>query len=99
MPNMTVRMILLNKIAEFRGQRKHGLKTRAEYERSKRDFIATKNPGQTNPTQNLPRPMTETTETMRDTTVKIFYSDYNRNNEDPTTWMQNLNTRRVMNDW
>ena len=40
-----------------------------------------------------------TTETMTDTSVKIFYGDYSRNDEDPTTWMQNLNTRKVANDW
>jgi hypothetical protein len=36
---------------------------------------------------------------MADTAMKIFYGDYTRNDEDPTSWMQNLNTRKVANDW
>src|SRR6266481_3413565 len=91
-------MILLAKVMELRGQRRHGLKTREEYERIKQDFIATRNPGQRSP-QTDPQPATETTDTMGDTSMKIFYGDYSRNGEDPTTWMQNLNTQRVANDW
>src|SRR6266481_7153794 len=91
-------MILLAKVMELRGQRRHGLKTREEYERIKQDFVATRNPGQRSP-QTDPQPATETTDTMGDTNIKIFYGDYSRNYEEPTTWMQNLNTRRVANDW
>lgn len=36
---------------------------------------------------------------MTDKGMKIFYRDYNRNDEDLTTWMQSLNTRKVANDW
>src|SRR6266481_912397 len=39
------------------------------------------------------------TDEMGDSSVKIFYGDYSRNDEDLTNWMQNLNTRRVANDW
>ena len=44
-------------------------------------------------------PATEMTDIMADTAMKIFYSDYTRNDEDPTSWMQNLNTCKVANDW
>ncbi len=36
---------------------------------------------------------------MADSSMKIFYGDYSRNDEDPTMWMQSLNTKRVANDW
>ena len=39
-----------------------------------------------------PMTATGTIDTMVDTVVKIFYCDYSRNEEDPTAWMQNLNT-------
>ena len=85
----TATTIPLVKIAELRGQQKYGLKTRDDYKRTKQDFIATQNPG----TRQNPRPpVTKTTEEMGDSSMKIFYSDYSRNNEDPTNWMQNLNT-------
>src|SRR6266481_4944992 len=46
----TAMTIPLVKIAELRGQRKYGLKTRDNYKRTKQDFIATQNPGtQQNP--------------------------------------------------
>ena len=39
------------------------------------------------------------TDIMADTSMKILYGDYTRNDEDPTSWMQNLNTRKVANNW
>ena len=39
------------------------------------------------------------TDIMADTAIKIFYGDYTRNDEDPMSWMQNLNTRKVTNNW
>ena len=101
---MTAKMIPLAKIAKLRKlKRSHGLKTREEYEKAKEDFIATRNPGQTlqqtHAAYDQQTTKTRTTETMMDTSVKIFYGDYSRNDKDPTTWMQNLNTRKVANDW
>ena len=103
-PEITAKTIPLTKTAKLRrSQRSHGLKIRDEYDKAKEDFIATKNPGQrpqqTHPAHGTLRRMARMTETMTDTCVKIFYGDYSRNVEDPTTWMQNLNTRKVTNDW
>ena len=79
------------------------MKNRDNCEKTKSDFIATKNPGQnprpTYTTHSSPKTTAQQIETMSDTMVKIFYGDYSRIDEDPTTWMQNLNTRRVANDW
>jgi len=103
-PETIAKTIPLTKTAELRrSQRSHGLKTRNKYDKTKEDFIATKSPGQrpqqTHPAHSTLRRTARTTETMTDTSVKIFYGDYSRNDEDPTTWMQNLNTRKVLNDW
>ena len=94
---MPTNMIPLAKIAELRQtRRKYGLKTQEEYESSKQAFIASKGPRQAD---IAPSPQTtKTTETMTDTTVKIFYGDYSRSDEDPMAWMQGLNTRKVAND-
>ena len=48
-----------------------------------------------------PSPVTTThkvTDTMADTSIKVFYGNYSRHEEDPMTWMQSLNMR-VANGW
>src|SRR6266481_9922682 len=85
--------------ADLRRSQRHGLKDREEYDKAKRDFVTVKNPGQTHPVTS---PLAETvkmTNMMTDTSANIFYGNYSRNDEDPTSWMQNLNTQRVANDW
>src|SRR6266481_3516366 len=95
---MPTNTIPLTKIAELRQtRRKYSLKTQEEYESSKQAFIASKSPRQAD---TAPSPQTtKTIEMMTDTTVKIFYGDYSQSDEDPTAWMQGLNTRKVVNDW
>ena len=63
---------------------RHGLKNREDYNKAKKDFIATKNPGQKQQqTHRIDSPATETTDIMADTAMKIFYGDYTRNDKDP----------------
>ena len=52
---------------------RHGLKNREDYNKAKKDFIATKNPGQKRQqTHMIDNPATETTDIMADTAMKIF---------------------------
>ena len=86
---------------ELRESRRHGLKMRKDYDIAKESFLATKNPSQRQQriaTAHMAQ-MTEakTIDTMANSNVKIFYGDYSRNDEDPTAWMQSLNTRKVAN--
>ena len=95
----TPKTIPLAKIAELREiQRKYSLKMREEYNSMKKAFIADRHLEQkthwTNPVHSP-----TTTDTMADTGMKVFFGDYNRSDEDLTTWMQSLNTRRVANNW
>src|SRR6266481_5981904 len=98
-----VMAIPLEKIVELRESRRHSLKMRKDYNIAKESFLAAKKPGQRRQqtaTAHMAQ-MTEakTIDTMANSNVKIFYGDYSRNDEDPTAWMQSLNTRKVTNDW
>jgi len=79
-PETVAKMIPLAKIAELRDSRwRHGLKSREDYKKAKGIFIATQNPRQkprqTNTIHKPPKTTTKTTETMVDTSMKIFYGD------------------------
>ena len=46
-PETTAKTIPLATVTELRtSHRRHGLKNREDYDKAKKDFIATKNPGQ-----------------------------------------------------
>ena len=100
-PETIAKTIPLAMIVELRtSHQRHGLKSREDYDKAKKNFIVTKNPGQKQQqARTAAHPATVMTDIMADTTVKIFYGDYSRSDKDPTSWMQNLNTRKVANDW
>ena len=93
-PETIAKMIHLATIVELRMSHwRHSLKSREDYNKAKKDFIATKNPGQKQQqTRTAADPATAMTDIMADTAVKIFYGNYSRSDKDPTSWMQNLNT-------
>ena len=73
--------------AELRtSHQRHGLESREDYNKAKKDFIATKNLGQKQQQTCIAAdPATVTTDILADTTVIFFYGDYSRSNEYPTS--------------
>jgi hypothetical protein len=85
--------ISLDKVIEGRQrQRKHGLKDRVEFEAQRAAFVAQKGP--------VLQPKNLKTLQKKIVTMDApFYGDHSRHEEDPTAWIQNLNAKRVANDW
>ena len=79
-PETIAKTIPLATIVEPRtSHQRHGMKSREDYNKAKKDFIVTKNPWQKQQqTCMAANPATVTTDIMADTTVKIFYGDYSR---------------------